>query len=249
MKLIDPIFNFEKSLLIIAGIACVDISSVNLAKAAPPSNPIPVISFLNPVSLNPHGIIYESSDDGEQFAGNLFDGIPVAGASDNLGAQFGAHGAFGDHSPIVAFDLGSRYTIDGAGYAQRKGSITGADDIQSITVYALTDVQFQKYIEEATLVKSGSGSSATGLPRSVPSVYIGKATITVTTQGDNTYTVYKFKNEQVMTGQYFVVQFFQTALTGNPGGSEFELTKSPVQAKTSSMDRRLDAAAYFISRL
>ena len=218
--------------------------------------------------LIPTGNVYESSQFGGNFgAQNLFDGtglsttLGVAGDT-SLGNSYasnavngyigdgGGNGAPVDPNPIVAFNLGSSYTVTSVDYAQR-GTNAG-DEVLTGNVFALTAAQYTAYTA-GLLVSNDSAPATEGSAVAAPTSFTGEATFTTTGDTD-TYT--NFTLSAPLTGQYYVTQFFgilasESAVGGHPGGDEFELVgtvATPEPSTYALMALGLGAVCFFARR-
>ncbi len=199
------------------------------------------------VLLAPTGTIYESSQNTTRTATNLFAGTAVIGqAQPNLsttGFFAGRAGVNGDKSPIVAFDLGSVFTVTGLGYAQNVlGNPGGADKVAFIDVYAMDATQYDAYVaatafQVAPAANSGA-TSGTTISLSPPGAFLSMQTVSVTNiSADGVFTQYDFS--EAMTGQYYAVHFFGVAAGagsgGFPGGQELRLISAVPEPSTWAM--------------
>ena len=179
--------------------------------------------------------VYESSQNGAtRPATGLFDGTPTFGSAANLGGIFDASdntantppgGTDNDYEPIVAFSLGSLYTVTAAGYANNTfnpDSYTG-----TINIFALSAAQYSTYT--ATLMPSQTTGRAGGLV-AAPTSYMSEEALTVTDTADGTFTQYALGTP--LTGEYYALQFVNSVAgyTGTGaflGGQEFRFIGSP----------------------
>ena len=197
--------------------------------------------------------IFESTEHGGGFSGAFaFDGtfnatqtgITNTGPSNGFAANGDA--PFTDHNPILAFNLGSSFTINGLGYAQFNGATDTVDLVSTINVFSLTLAQYNTYT--SGLVASGTTNAGTG-NKAAPTAGNFVSEGSVTGLGAGGYTLFNFNNNSsTITGQYFVAQFVGNTTTQNPGAVEFELRAVPEPSSVALLGLGLGAAALFARR-
>jgi len=161
--------------------------------------PVTIIPSL-PV-LDPTGVIYADVSDSSRFnasfiSSNLFkqNVTGLKPGSTILGSEYAKSGP---GTAYVAFKVDNVYTIGSFFYSQRNGSGTG-DNMQKVTIWARTNAPY-----------TAADPGVTGL-------------VTANLLPNSGTPVWReyFLSTNII-GQYFLLKFEQTTVTGNPGGNEF----------------------------
>ncbi|HTI99194.1 MAG TPA: immunoglobulin domain-containing protein, partial [Dongiaceae bacterium] len=154
------------------------------------------LDVIDPTGFNYSGATDNSHYDDSYVSANLFD-HDVTGLALGSTVSGNEYARSGTGDCYVSFQLDNIYTnIASVFYAQRNGFSANLDKIGIISVWTSPDTAF-----------------AAADPGTAPA-----SVVLVTNSNGAQWTEYPLTN--VISGQYFLVKLEQTAVGGNPGGSE-----------------------------